>query len=64
MREDITWTDLSPREIATQMDVEFDLTITPPIVRRVLLCSIIDFERYPKLSRGKSRPIATSSSPM
>ena len=56
MREDVTWTDLSPREIATQMDVEFDLTITPPIVRRVL--GLLDYRlrKISKIIPGKESP--------
>ena len=56
MREDVTWTDLSPREIANQMDVEFDIAITPPIVRRVL--GLLDY-RLRKISKvlpGKESP--------
>jgi len=56
MREDVTWTDLSPREIANQMDVEFNIAITPPIVRRVL--GVLDY-RLRKISKvlpGKESP--------
>ncbi len=43
MREDVTWTDLSPAEIAGQMELDFDISITPPIVRRIL--GLLDYRR-------------------
>ena len=34
MRENVTWTDLSPAEIARQLELDFDIVITPPIPLR------------------------------
>ena len=43
MRENVTWTDLSPAEIARQLALDFDIAITPPIIRRIL--GSLDYRR-------------------
>lgn len=56
MREDVTWTDLTPREIAEQMHDEFDGTIKAPIVLRIL--GKLNFRRrkIAKVLQGKESP--------
>ena len=36
MRENVTWTDLSPAEITSQLELDFETLTTPSIVRRIL----------------------------
>ena len=36
MREEVTWTDLTPCDIASHLYQEFDTQIAPQIVRRIL----------------------------
>jgi hypothetical protein len=56
MRENVTWTDLSPVEIAERMELDLDLSIAPPVVRRVL--DILGFRRrkIAKVLAGKEVP--------
>ncbi len=56
MRETITWTDLTPAEIASQVELAFDVSIAPPIVRRIL--GLLDFRRrkIAKVLPGKESP--------
>jgi len=56
MREDVTWTDLTPHEIANQMDVEFNIQITPPIVRRILGSLDYRLRKISKVIPGKESP--------
>lgn len=56
MRENVTWTDLSPVEIANQMELDFDVPITPPIVRRVLGLLNFRLRKIAKILPGKEVP--------
>jgi hypothetical protein len=56
MRENVTWTDLSPVEIVERMELDCDVSITPPIIRRVL--DLLGFRRrkIAKILPGKEVP--------
>lgn len=56
MREGVTWTDLSPVEIASQLELDFDTAITPPIVRRILGSLNYRLRKIAKVLPGKESP--------
>jgi len=56
MREDVTWTDLTPRQIAAHLDDEFDTTIAPRIVRRILGALDFGLRKIAKVLPGKESP--------
>jgi hypothetical protein len=53
MREGVTWTDLSPVQIASQLELDFDTAITPPIVRRILGSLNYRLRKIAKVLPGK-----------
>jgi hypothetical protein len=56
MRENVTWTDLSPAEIAEQMELNFDVPIRPSIIRRVLGSLNYRLRKIAKVLPGKEVP--------
>jgi transposase len=56
MREDITWTDLTPNEITGHLDDEFDISIAPRIVRRILGTLGFGLRKIAKVLPGKESP--------
>jgi len=56
MREDVTWTDLTPRQIAAHLDDEFHTTIAPRIVRRILGALDFGLRKIAKVLPGKASP--------
>jgi hypothetical protein len=56
MRDDVTWTDLTPIEIASHLDVDFEINLAPRIVRRIL--GVLDFglRKIAKVLPGKESP--------
>lgn len=56
MREDVTWTDLSPEEIADRMNVDFDIELKPPIIRRILDSLNYRRRKIAKVLPGKESP--------
>ena len=56
MREDVTWTDLTPNEIASHLDVDFDTAVTPRIVRRILGTLDFGLRKIAKVVPGKESP--------
>jgi len=53
MRESVTWTDLSPVEIASQLELDFDTEITPATVRRILGSLDYRLRKIAKVLPGK-----------
>ena len=56
MREEVTWTDLTPREIAGHLEQEFNTLIAPPIVRRILGDLNFGLRKIAKVLPGKESP--------
>ncbi len=56
MRENVTWTDLTPVEIASRMNVEFEIAIAPSIVRRILGALDFRLRKIAKVLPGKESP--------
>lgn len=56
MRENVTWTDLTPRQIAAHLDDEFDTTIGTRIVRRILGTRDFGLRKIAKVVPGKESP--------
>ena len=53
MRENVTWTDLTPTEITDRMEIEFDTLVNPSSVRRIL--GLLDYRlrKIAKVLPGK-----------
>lgn len=56
MRDNVTWTDLTPVEIASQLDRDFEINIAPAIVRRVLAALNFRLRKIAKVLPGKESP--------
>lgn len=56
MRDNVTWTDLTPVEIASQLDHDFEINIAPAIVRRVLAALNFRLRKIAKVLPGKESP--------
>jgi hypothetical protein len=56
MRENVTWTDLTPTEISDRMEIEFDTLVNPSIVRRVLGSLDYRLRKIAKVLPGKESP--------
>lgn len=56
MREDVTWTDLTPNEIAGHLHKEFETIIAPRIVRRILGGLNFGLRKIAKVLPGKESP--------
>ncbi len=56
MREDITWTDLTPNDIASHLQEEFETIIAPRIVRRILGGLNFGLRKIAKVLPGKESP--------
>jgi hypothetical protein len=56
MRENVTWTDLSPTEISEQIELDFDVPIAPSIIRRVLGSLNYRLRKIAKVLPGKEVP--------
>jgi hypothetical protein len=56
MRVDVTWTDLTPTEIAGHLHDEFHTTIAPRIVRRILGALDFGLRKIAKVVPGKETP--------
>lgn len=56
MREEVTWTDLTPKEIAGQILDELGTTLAPRIVRRILGTLNFGLRKIAKVIPGKESP--------
>ena len=56
MREEVTWTDLTPCDIASHLYQEFDTQIAPQIVRRILGDLNFGLRKIAKVLPGKESP--------
>ncbi|MFQ5464231.1 MAG: ISAzo13 family transposase [Phycisphaerae bacterium] len=56
MRENVTWTDLTPTEIAGHLNDEFNIAIAPRIVRRILGALDFGLRKIAKVVPGKETP--------
>lgn len=56
MRDNVTWTDLTPVEIAQQLDRDFATRIAPAIVRRILAALNFRLRKIAKVLPGKESP--------
>jgi hypothetical protein len=56
MRDNVTWTDLTPVEIANRMDRDFEINIAPAIVRRILAALNFRLRKIAKVLPGKESP--------
>jgi len=56
MRENVTWTDLTPVEISSRMNVEFEIAIAPSIIRRILDALDFRLRKIAKVLPGKESP--------
>jgi hypothetical protein len=56
MREDVTWTDLTPNEITSHLNDEFEITVAPRIVRRILGTLDFGLRKIAKVLPGKESP--------
>ena len=56
MRADVTWTDLTPNEIAGHLHKEFETIIAPRIVRRILGGLNFGLRKIAKVLPGKESP--------
>ncbi len=56
MRDDVTWTDLTPVEIAHQLDRDFATSIAPAVVRRILSALNFRLRKIAKVLPGKESP--------
>ncbi len=56
MRQDVTWTDLTPNEIANHLHDEFHTTIASHIVRRILGTLNFGLRKIAKVLPGKESP--------
>ena len=56
MRADVTWTDLTPNEIAGHLREEFETIIAPRIVRRILGGLNFGLRKIAKVLPGKESP--------
>jgi hypothetical protein len=53
MRENVTWTDLTPTEITDRMEIEFDTLVNPSSVRRILGLLNYRLRKIAKVLPGK-----------
>ena len=53
MRDNVTWTDLSPAEITSQLELDFETLTTPSIVRRILGTLNYRLRKIAKVLPGK-----------
>lgn len=56
MREDVTWTDLTPNDIAGHLHEEFETVVAPRIVRRILGGLNFGLRKIAKVLPGKESP--------
>lgn len=56
MRDNVTWTDLTPREIADRMNRDFEINLAPGIVRRILAALNFRLRKIAKVLPGKESP--------
>ena len=56
MREEVTWTDLTPREIANQLRDDFQTDVATRIVRRILGTLDFGLRKIAKVLPGKESP--------
>ena len=56
MREEVTWTDLTPCDIASHLYQEFDTQIAAQIVRRILGVLNFGLRKIAKVLPGKESP--------
>lgn len=56
MRDNVTWTDLTPVEIAQQLDRDFATRMAPAIVRRILAALNFRLRKIAKVLPGQESP--------